>query len=301
MKSLSDLAQEDVGRLMDFIKELRKQGLSNGNIAREIERKFGVKISISTIKRWYYGKTNPFNKTKKIDLKPSPELSYIIGVVLGDGCIRIKDEYHYTICLKTKDKEFAEKFAECLRKLELKARIRQESDSRRLRWVAEAYSKSLYMFLKQPLENLVKVAEKYPKEFLQGLFDSEGFSVVSAGKKLLVAIHFTNSNKDILNIVQKMLKERFNIDSKRYLCIAEGTLVKTPSGISQASKDIYTLAIESRADICRFTADIGFNIKRKQEKLVDALELLIKHTSKEAAVVWKNSYRKERKEWVKVN
>ncbi len=211
-------------------------------------------------------------------MSPSPGLSYIIGVYLGDGYIRARErEYHYIISLKVKDKEFAKKFARYLKKLGLKPRIRQESDGRRLRWVAEAYSKSLYIFLKQSLENLVKIAKRYPKEFLQGLFDSEGCTGITPSRKgLLIRICLINSNLRLLQITQQLLED-FSILSKIQLSTPKGSIVKTPSGYSRASSDIYRLVICRKDSIKKFATEIGFSIKRKYKKLIEALRLLEKY------------------------
>jgi len=52
-------------------------------------------------------------------LKPSEQLAYIIGVVLGGGCVSkkrrvIKGYNDFVVGLKAKDKEFLKEFGRCL-------------------------------------------------------------------------------------------------------------------------------------------------------------------------------------------
>lgn len=174
MLTLKDLGQEELLELLEYVKELRSTGLSYSKIAKRIAEERGVKVSKTTVLRWCKGKHNPFGKIKVVNLKPSPPLAYIVGVYFGDGSISLND-YKYRIRLKVVDKEFAEAFAEALREIGTNPQFYEESDGRRKRFVAEATSKSLYKFLEKPKEELFEVAKAYPREFLKGFFDSEGY------------------------------------------------------------------------------------------------------------------------------
>jgi intein-encoded DNA endonuclease-like protein len=83
----------------------------------KIYEKYGKQLPLSTISYWINRKHNPFGKVNKFDEKPSPKLAYIIGVMFSDGYKYIgKKKSQYFLRLEVNDKEFAEKFAECLTK-----------------------------------------------------------------------------------------------------------------------------------------------------------------------------------------
>ena len=116
-------------------------------------------------------------------LKPSTELAYVIGVVLGDRYIDkkkrvVKGYNRIRIGLDVKDKDFADEFARCLGKVlgrsPKKPRIRYQK-----RYVVEVASKTLYQLLKKPvdldrLRQYVEHSEECMAAFLRGFFDSEG-------------------------------------------------------------------------------------------------------------------------------
>jgi intein-encoded DNA endonuclease-like protein len=67
---------------------LRRGGLTYRGIIGEIYRRYGVRISESSISEWLRGVHNPYNgrRIPSLELlKPSEELAYVIGVKVGDG------------------------------------------------------------------------------------------------------------------------------------------------------------------------------------------------------------------------
>ena len=86
-----------------------------------------------------------------MDLSPSPELSYIIGVYFGDGNIYYRKKtgaYYFRV--KVVDKDFAEVVKDDLIKIGLNPTVSHiEEKTRSNRWYVEASSKSLYKFLNQ--------------------------------------------------------------------------------------------------------------------------------------------------------
>lgn len=170
MVNLKELSQNEVLELINYVKSLRKQNFSYSQISKKIEIERNIKISKSTIIRWCKNSNNPFNKTKFIDLSPSPELSYIIGVYFGDANIYYRKKTgSYYFRIKVVDKDFVDVVKNSLIKIGLNPTISYvEEKTRSNRWHVEASSKSLYKFLSQNKEELFKVAEKYPEDFLRG-------------------------------------------------------------------------------------------------------------------------------------
>jgi intein-encoded DNA endonuclease-like protein len=74
--------------LYDVVVALRRGGLTYRGIIGEIYRRYGVRISKSSISEWLRGVHNPYNgrRIPSLELlKPSEELVYVIGVKVGDG------------------------------------------------------------------------------------------------------------------------------------------------------------------------------------------------------------------------
>jgi len=99
--------------------EHRVKGKSINQIARE------QGVSWSTV--WYHLRKNGIPIQKQLSkqypsLEPSPELSYILGVIDGDGSM----SSHNRIELEVKDKVFAEEFAHTLRIIGLRTNIRRD-------------------------------------------------------------------------------------------------------------------------------------------------------------------------------
>ena len=97
------------------VRKLRKRGLSYTEIRKEIY-KYGVRIPLSTMRRWLRGVSTPYNgrRIPSLELlKPSEGLAYVIGMLLGDGSVwEVRRAYEdYRISLKAKDKEFVEESA----------------------------------------------------------------------------------------------------------------------------------------------------------------------------------------------
>jgi len=74
-------------KLYDVV-ALRRGGLTYRGIIGEVWRRYGVRLSKSSISEWLRGIHNPYNgrRIPSLELlKPSEELAYVIGVKVGDG------------------------------------------------------------------------------------------------------------------------------------------------------------------------------------------------------------------------
>ncbi|WP_240912153.1 MULTISPECIES: hypothetical protein [unclassified Thermococcus] len=99
MRRLKDLNQEELHEIMEYASELRNNGLSYSEISKAIAEDKGVKISKATVIRWCKEMHNPLNRIKEVNLKPSPDLSYAIGVYFGDASVNADKRYRYRIRL----------------------------------------------------------------------------------------------------------------------------------------------------------------------------------------------------------
>lgn len=213
----------------------------------------------------------PWN-LRKISIKPSPELSYIVGVVFGDGTLWTDDQGNYKITLAVYDEAFAHQFnlhiCKILGKKRLYSVVQVKTDYG-IRYDVNAFSKVLYSFLKErpKLSKFEHVIRRFPIDFLKGFIDSEG-GVHYKWKKnrLSKQVSVSNSSKELIDYVRELLKKMtihttLGLNPKGRITIAkDGHLI-----ISK--RDVHQLRIYRKADILRFYQLIGFSVKSKREKL----------------------------------
>ncbi len=215
--------------------KLRKQGLSQRKIQRIIYEKHGVKISQPLISYWIRGKKHPLGKANKFNDKPSPELSYIIGVIYGDG-YKYLNSKEYRLRLAVVDKDFTIEFAKNLAKiLKRKKPYKPFFNEKLKRWIVVGSSILLFKFLEKPFEELKQYIE-YNKDcaasFLRALFDGEG----SIYKR---RIELYNTDKELLVYAKYLLEKYFNINTTgQYLARKAGKIVHFPNGEYKATKTL---------------------------------------------------------------
>jgi len=208
--------------------------------------------------------------------KPSPELSYILGVLDGDGYVRIKGK-HYLIGLQSIDYEFVEEFNNALIKVFGKNRpysiFKEKRDPPRkpIYRVEGICKKFVKWYLRTPREDRWSLAKKYPKKYLRGIYDSEGSVTVqechsSNAPILNCRIDLSNTDLVLLSFVQKLLVEQ-GYRPKMYKVYDGIGFTKFPEGLFLRRKAEYVLRILRRGDVMRFVDDIGFTVKRRQERL----------------------------------
>jgi len=166
-----------------------------------------------------------------VNLNPSPELAYILGVIVGDGCVGEyikkrgdKESTCYDIKLGVADYKFAKRFASALRKIGLHPnlwkdkKVRKGRENEQKLWRVEAYSKTFVRFflsLKSDWDEFEKFVRKCPNGkvmFLRGFYESEGHHGVYTyhrGKWIqhVKKLHITNTNPDLIKITVSFLRE----------------------------------------------------------------------------------------------
>jgi len=209
-------------------------------------------------------------------LRPSEELAYVIGVVLGDGYAyrrrrAIKGYNAVMVGLKTRDLEFAVEFGRCLSTVLRREPIKPRQDKSVGGYVVEARSQTLYELLRKPLDldrlkPYIEHCERCGATFLRGLFDSEG-CVDKRGY-----IHIDNTHLRLLDYVKDLL-QRLGIEStgpkpKQ----RRGRVFYNPwrGKTYVLSKDVYHLHVRARSN-ANFYKTIGFTIRRKRIRLENYL------------------------------
>ncbi len=263
---------------------LTMKKLGRRKIAKKLQEKLGIKIPPMTIYWWITGKTKPGTTP----LKTAPELGYIIGTALTDACRST------TAKLRVKDRDYAEKYAQKLSKITgKKYQISKTKDGR---YVVYHNGTTIRYICKINLWKII--AYIYPNEFLKGAFDGDGGPCVSPSKgKLYIAITIGNSSIEFLKFVEYLLKlKNIHCHWRKVRKENEEIIIKN---MKVKVKETYQLVIYRKNDIKKYTQQIGFEIKRKQQKLQDALTLLQKYDTKTAAEKWKKLYKKINGRWTK--
>jgi intein-encoded DNA endonuclease-like protein len=246
---------------------LRKQKLSYNQIIEEIQRKHGVVLSKSHVSDWLSGKHSPTGSVRSFDSTPCPELTYVIGVYLGDASMSVYN-YSYKIKLQVIDKDFAEEFARCISKILSRTPPRVKWRDKTHAWHTEVSRLLLRKFLLQPLHKLgrtINHCNDCSASFLRGFFDSEG-SV--SGKD----VQITNTNKPLLLYVQTLLMRRFGIETNGpYLQSKGGRIVLIKGKFYHANKDCFELRVRT-ASVSGFQSHVGFTIARKKSALAAGLQ-----------------------------
>ena len=278
----------DEGRVKIYREVLRLHAKGYGY--RMIARKLSV--SPSTVGDWIAGRSSPYGPeppaglppprpTKHCpritELRPSPELAYIIGVVLGDGYAYSTGNYKKIIGLRARDEEFVREFARCLARVlgrEVKVRFWEE----RKLFVARACSAPLYELLRKPadldrLRPFIEHCDMCVAAFLRGFFDSEGF-VHKDG-----LIYICNTDAGLLSYVAKLL-ERLGIKTTRgpYLNSPEGRPFYDPrtGKTYERKRNCYTLQIRTHYNLAYYQR-VGFMIARKRQKIEEYLKRRLGH------------------------
>jgi len=226
----------------------------------EISRRLGVKKR--TVEDWIYEGKKPW--LARWHPEPSVRLAYVIGVLLGDGCLVKPRRNIYEVELKVRDYEFAKEFSRAMSILLGKKYKEPEWSKVSNRWRVYYRSKAFYTWYKQQtLETLKKYIE-YDKEtvanFLKGIYDSDGCNYKCK------RIHLYNNNLTLLYYVQYLLKKYFNIISTGpYINVRAGTICITKErDIIKTNRNNYRIDISRKRDLQSFLNNIGFSILKKQ-------------------------------------
>lgn len=229
----------------------RKYGWGKRKIARALG------ISENTVRSWICYDTNPLAHCNIPSLSPSSGLSYIIGVVQGDGsCGRYRNgKWHdiYEVKLASvKDKEFALAFYNSLLSIlrNGKAYIYSGKDGY---WNAKVRSKILVNFLMDD-SACQEVVEVFPADFIRGFFDSEGNAYSRGNGTAYIKAY--NTNLFILQFLKDLLKEKFGLHSS----ISQPEKGEGHKG----KKPVYVLGIYEKKSVETYLSKISFSIKRKR-------------------------------------
>jgi intein-encoded DNA endonuclease-like protein len=262
-------------KLYNDVVALRRRGLTYGGIIGEVWRRYGARISKSSISEWLRGIHSPYNgrRIPSLELlKPSEELAYVIGVKVGDGYTyrvrSVRKGYNdVMIGLEARDREFVEEFGRCLAIVLGRKPIKSIYTNNVAKYYVGVGSKTLYELLKKPLgldrlKKYIERCERCVAAFIKGFADSEG----SVDKNGNITIY--NTDLRLLTYIMYLLR-RFNIESTGPGShVRRGTIINDPRTGKKYSrnKDVYVIYVRSSSNMS-FYRYVGFTIRRKQIRL----------------------------------
>lgn len=248
---------------------LRKRGLSYNEIIGRIHRQTDVSLSKSHVSFWVRRCHEPCGNVNSFDGKPSPELAGIIGSLSSDGTRYSIRNGLYRFVLQAKDREYVEAFGHDLSRILGKSKpYRPRWIQLRKHWRVVGYSALLFKQLNKPFKKLkpyIEANRPCVARFLKGFFDGEG-SI--RGRSLVVY----NTRREMLLYVKHILKRYFDIETTGpHRIINSRSYLRDPiSGkIYQRNKACFYLRVRAQS-LIRFKRYIGFTIKRKQRRLIQA-------------------------------
>jgi intein-encoded DNA endonuclease-like protein len=198
-------------------------------------------------------------KYNNLRLTITPEFAFILGSVLGDGCVTIRKRDNRTmgqIELVTKDKDYAINFKNSLEKW---SNTKCKLIFYRNVWHVWSYLLSIARCLRDfDLSNLFGLDDNIKSSFLRGIFDAEG-SVDVQSKKIV----FANKSVKIIKMVSNIL-ESFKIEPKVYI---RNSKIRFIDNRKLLPSSYFVIQISSKENLKLFYESIGFSIKRKQERL----------------------------------
>lgn len=202
-------------------------------------------------------------KIKYESITECPEIGYLVGAIDGDGSASLirrssDNSIQPRISLKAKDKDFIQFFQRCVQMITSntpniryreKSRISPKSKHNYIsrRWIISFDSQHLYQTY---WTKRIFYAKKYPIQYLQGIFDSEGSVKVSNNRSIQIWLAMTDQK--IIQLIKRLLIN-----------------LQIQSTIKQRKSDqIYKRAIRGGSSKELYKQFIGFRIKRKHERMI---------------------------------
>ena len=199
----------------DAFKSLIVNKLSRKVIIDKINTEFD--IPRGTLYDWYKGKHIPWGRAGKV--VHQVEIFYVIGALLGDGCLyKWKPTNNYVILIG--DKKFTAKYAKYLRICTNK-KTRPYIDRNKNIWFVRTNNFELYELFKKTRINLAYLEHLITKNgrraallFVEGFFDAEGcVKLIKESSRMTpkVCLDITNANKELLDLVLNLFVRYLNI------------------------------------------------------------------------------------------
>jgi intein-encoded DNA endonuclease-like protein len=198
----------------DLLQEMKVKQESRKQIVTKLHKQF--KIPLATLYTWYAGTYRPYGW--RGDLSYNSELLYVLGALLGDGCLyRWKITKYYLILVG--DHSFTTKYAKRLSKC-VTREVRPYINRSKGIWFVRTNNNllaSLFENLRLNPEKIHSLGQKISCSclpFVEGFFDAEGCVKIikeKARKTPKICLDIANTNFAILEQVRRILEEELGI------------------------------------------------------------------------------------------
>lgn len=252
---LKELPIEQRVLLLDRVFDLRHQGKSLMSIANEMN------LYPSTVSRWLNFKRCPFGRFNYVSLEPSAELAWLVGLILGDGTIRIrkKEGYPYHVVqlqMGQNSKALIDRSIMAVesifgKKPTVYSFNHPLSDRPHHGW--EMCHKQFYEYLEPAksgnLEAIRPLITEYRPDFLRGLYEAEGHTYFVRNKYRKIG--FTNTDTVLLDYVFQSLK-LYGWHPGIYKRKDMGGTSKIKDHIITRRKAVFMIVLHRQADVTEF-------------------------------------------------
>jgi len=226
-----------------------------------ISKRFGV--SQSTVYAWTKGRS-PFGK-RCGRITHAEELFYVIGALLGDGCIYLWRNQYYVWLLG--EREFCLKYAEKIAWCTSKTKAKTYTYRGRNVWFVKFQNAELYFLMRRVrqdfnvLSNLIRRGDRLANslQLIEGFFDAEGCVKVIKEKVRRtpkINLDFSNTDLNLLELVRRELKYALGIEGR----------FTSHRDLKSNRKVAYHLRIYRKDAIGKFLSNVS-TIKLKPEKV----------------------------------
>ena len=251
-------------KAFDLLQELKRKNMPKKEVVNKIYSEFAVPKA--ALYNWYADRCYPCGR--KGDISINPELFYVLGALLGDGCVynwKITQNYVILIGDYNFTTKFAEKIYQCTG-----TKIKAYIDRSKNIWFVRYNNFKLYSLFKKIREDLTYFEQLIKRNhkksallFIEGFFDAEGcVKIIKEEVRITpkICLDITNTNFELIDLVRRVLKDNLDIEA-RY-SIQKPEIGKDGS----LRKKAYHLRIYKKEYIKRFFDNIS-TTKLKEEKV----------------------------------
>jgi DNA endonuclease len=272
-----------------------------GRSVTEISKETGMPEA--TIRGWLVDGRRPWTRYELFRPISSDQLSYVIGVYMGDGSIS-RWRNRFSLRLSVKDKEFADKFssacAQILGKKSYSVRHVEDRDN----YETIVANVSFCKFLARGLLGLDWYVRKHPSGFVRGLADSDGCPAVTTTRKrgkpwfFVQVVVATSTSIRLLSYTRTILREYLGLKAT-FVYKGKPRPSVYKNKLFNSKKRVFDLRISRFGDVKRFSRIVGFDLARKQHKLDAAIAVHERFGSgQEAVEEWTRRWERGKSEWI---
>ncbi len=187
--------------------QLKQWHWNEGKSMKHIAEQHGV--SIPAIGYWFQ-KLNVKHRSnlQEVLFEPSPALAYVIGVILGDGCVHLAKARNNScsVRLNVTDEKFAKSFQKHIQLLGINCAVLHQK-SKNPKWadtyLASANSNAFGGFWAElGRDGVAEFACRYPEHFVRGFYEAEGTIKWHRGRPELA---ITNTDEKLIRTVHEAI------------------------------------------------------------------------------------------------